>query len=220
MVRPARRSATRRRWRHGLRAVRPAGVPMRSSVSRRSSPPGSERDGVAAGPGGEMTAVAELVRPPGRGSGCRTPRPGSASLELIAVAAWRPRQLLYELLAWRGEGEDGTAFPIGLADPATLAGDDPDGSYDPQRSGQDTNRSGHPKIRSGAGQGPVRGRSGAGQGPVRGRSGAGLGTRNSAQAQVSGRIPGLRPMIAPESTAPAVNGTLGRSPRPVRAAWR
>lgn len=78
---------------------------------------------------------------------------------------------VYELL-YRGEGDDGNAFMMGLIDPKTLqSADVPDSALPPaSMQSYDANRSGQNDDRSGSGRPAVGGQSGAGRGQQNGKT--------------------------------------------------
>lgn len=85
-------------------------------------------------------------------------------LEYLVVHKSRGLTFEYELL-YRGEGEDGGRFMLGLIDGEELRKKAEVHGYDSDRSGFSKDRSGVKEPRSGAGQGSVSPRSGGGPGP-------------------------------------------------------
>jgi DNA primase len=104
-------------------------------------------------------------------------------LELLVVYRLESGGFGYEL-TWRGEGEQGAPFMVGLTDPTTIGAST---GYDPDRSGLDE------------------GRSGSGRPPVGPQSGAGHPDTNSTQASGSGRHPALVALTPADSTDPVTS---------------
>ncbi len=114
-------------------------------------------------------------------------------LELLSLHRGEHGSYCYAL-SWQGEGEDGTPFLPGLADPAALA--------EPRRHNQDRSASG--MLRPG----PAKIGSAPGRPPVGGQSAPGQGSGDQETAQLTGRLQPFRPVLtaARMDTSP-VNGT-------------
>ncbi len=108
---------------------------------------------------------------------------------LLVHRGGRGQSFVYELL-YRGEGQDGAAFVMGLVDPERL-----DGEYDGKKSGSFADRSGSEAEKSG----PSRPQVGA-------RSGGGRGDRNSAEP--------LRHNVSGDPEAEIAENTLLRATTP------